>query len=81
MPDPSDWLDADEAARHLRLKPQTFQRLVRNGTLPAPNTRLGPRLPRWKCADLDLVMEPQVGSTDTRTAVHALAQRIATEGW
>ena len=35
MPDDTEVLDAHEAARYLRLNPQTIRRLARNSEIPA----------------------------------------------
>jgi hypothetical protein len=74
------WLDADAAARYLCLRLDAFTRRVRSGAIPDPNYSLGARTPRWWSADLDAVMRPDTASTNTRTAVQALVQKIKTQG-
>jgi predicted DNA-binding transcriptional regulator AlpA len=74
------WLDAEDAARYLSLRLDAFYRAVSAGRVPAASRHLGVRTPRWDRASLDSVMlGSTVASTDTRTAVHALAEEIKAE--
>lgn len=75
MPEPR-WLDADAAADHLSLRVDAFLRLVKAGRIPPPSRHLGERTPRWDRYALDSKMTGDTASTDTRTAVHALAEEI-----
>jgi hypothetical protein len=74
------WLDADSAARYLSLRLDAFNRKVRAGVIPAANYSLGERTPRWLASDLDTMMRPDTGSTDPRTAVQALVEKIQAQG-
>lgn len=74
------WMDADAASRHLCLRLDAFNRKVRTGMIPAPSYSLGERTPRWWSLDLDAVMRSDTASTNPRTAVQALVEKIAAEG-
>jgi hypothetical protein len=74
------WLDADSAARHLCLRLDAFTRKVRAGLIPEPSYSLGERTPRWWSPDLDTVMRTDTASTNPRTAVQALVEKIETQG-
>jgi predicted DNA-binding transcriptional regulator AlpA len=74
------WLDADDAADHLSLRIDAFYRAVRAGRLPKASRHLGERTPRWDRSALDSAMIGGTASTDTRTAVNALAEEIKAEG-
>jgi predicted DNA-binding transcriptional regulator AlpA len=76
----SPWLDADAAADHLSLRIDAFYRAVRAGRLPKASHHLGTRTPRWDRSALDAVMIGGTASTDTRTAIDALAEEIKAEG-
>lgn len=73
------WLDADAAADHLSLRIDAFYRAVRAGRIPPASRHLGERTPRWDRSALDSVMIGGTASTDTRTAVDALAEEIKAE--
>lgn len=74
------WLDAEDAARYLSIRIDAFFRHVRGGRIPEPSRYLGERTPRWDRSALDSVMIGGTASTDTRTAVDALAEKIKGEG-
>ncbi len=78
MSDPR-WLDADAAADHLSLRIDAFYRAVRAGRIPQASRHLGERTPRWDRSTLDSAMSGGTASTDTRTAVNALAEEIRAE--
>lgn len=48
------WVNPSEAAQHLGVAPRTLRRMVSEGRVPA--YRLGPRLVRFKIADLDAAL-------------------------
>lgn len=79
MSDDARWLDIDGTARYLSVRADALMRLVKQGRIPEPNYLLGPRMPRWDRAALDAAFDAGTDSTDTRSAVHALAQELATE--
>jgi hypothetical protein len=70
------WLDTHAAAAYLSLREDAFTRKVRAGIVPAPSYSLGERTPRWWSPDLDSLMRAETASTDTQTAVEALAEEI-----
>lgn len=74
------WLNAEDAAAYLSLRLDAFYRAVRRGRVPAASRHLGERTPRWDRTALDSVMVGGTASTDTRTAFHALAEEIKTQG-
>jgi hypothetical protein len=74
------WLDSDGAARHLSLRLDAFNRKVRTGMIPEPSYSLGERTPRWWSPDLDAVMRQDTASTNPRTAVQALVEKIEAQG-
>lgn len=74
------WLDADASARYLSLRLDAFTRKVRAGLIPEPSYSLGERTPRWWSADLDAVMRTDTASTNPRTAVEALVEKITAQG-
>jgi diphthamide synthase (EF-2-diphthine--ammonia ligase) len=80
MSDAPRWLDADAASDYLSLRVDAFLRAVTAGRIPQPSRHLGERTKRWDREALDAVMMGGTASTDTRTAVHALAEEIKTEG-
>jgi hypothetical protein len=73
------WLDREAAARHIRVKEAALAGLVRDGLIPAPSYRLGPKSPRWDRLALDAAFEGGVASTDPSIAVQALAEAIIKE--
>lgn len=74
------WLAAEDAAAYLSLRIDAFFRLTRAGRIPAPSHFLGDRTGRWDREKLDMVMiGATTSSTDTRSAVHALAEEIKTK--
>lgn len=75
MPDPH-WLDVEAASAYLSLRVDAFSRKVRAGVIPEPSYSLGERTPRWWSPDLDAVMRADTASTDPRTAVQALVEKI-----
>lgn len=79
MSDPR-WLDLTAAAAYLSLRPDIFARKVKVGIIPEPSMHLGERTPRWDRGVLDATMGGGTGTTNTREAVHALANQIAEEG-
>lgn len=79
MPD-SRWLDPMAAAEYLRVRTDALSKLVRQGRIPAPDYRLGPRRPRWTQEMLDGVPPPAQGSTDPRIATQAAIEKIRTQG-
>lgn len=50
------WVNPSEAAQHLGVAPRTLRRMVAEGRVPA--YRLGPRMVRFKVADLDGALRP-----------------------
>jgi len=50
----NDLLTRQEAAKYLKVSLKTLRRLVREGRLP--EVRLGPRLPRYRVRDLDVLL-------------------------
>jgi len=74
------WLDAEDAAAYLSLRLDAFYRAVRAGRIPHASRHLGERTPRWDRTALDSAMSGGTASTDTRTAIDALAEEIKTEG-
>lgn len=79
MTDPR-WLDAEAAAAYISVRPDTLQRLVRQGRIPRPEYPLGPRTPRWDRAALDAVFEGGTASTDPKVASQAVVQKIIEAG-
>lgn len=73
------WLDIDATARYLSVRADALPRLVKQGRIPEPNYLLGPRMPRWDRDALDAAFDAGAESTNTRSAVHALAQKLATQ--
>jgi hypothetical protein len=71
-----------EVARHARVVEGLIklQRLVRQGRIPKPDYSLGPRSPRWDREALDASFSGGAASTNARSAVTALAQKIEQEG-
>jgi hypothetical protein len=74
------WMDAEAAARYLCLRLDAFTRKVRTGLVPEPSYSLGERTPRWWSPDLDAVMRSDTASTNPRTAVQALVEKIHAQG-
>lgn len=72
----SRWLDVRAAAAYLCLREDAFTRKVRDGTIPKASHSLGERTGRWWSPDLDAVMRADTASTNTQTAVEALAEEI-----
>jgi nitrogen PTS system EIIA component len=59
MPESEDWLTTEEAARVLRVHPETMRRWAREGTIPA--AKLGNRGGfRFKRVDLDRFLEQRL---------------------
>lgn len=56
MPDADEWMTTKEAAAYLKVSVRTILRRVADGTLPA--TRVGPKLLRFRRADLDRAFSP-----------------------
>lgn len=76
----SRWLDAEDAAKYLSVRVDTFLRAVRDKKVPQPSRHLGERTARWDRESLDAVMLGGASSTDTRIAVDALCQTIKAQG-
>ena len=45
-------MSADDVAEWAKISRRSVDRLVREGTLPAPTFRVGAKSPRWTLADL-----------------------------
>lgn len=74
------WLDVEAASRYLCLRVDAFARKVRTGLIPEASYSLGERTPRWWSPDLDAVMRSDTASTNPRTAVQALVEKITAQG-
>lgn len=74
------WLDPEAAARYISVRPDTLQRLVRQGRIPRPDYSLGPRSPRWKREALDAVFDGGTASTNADVASQASVQKILAQG-
>lgn len=53
MADAPRWLDRDATALYISVRVDELPRLVKRGKIPPPNTKLGPRCPRWDREALD----------------------------
>ena len=76
----SRWLNAEEAARYICVRPDAMQRLAKQGRIPKPEYTLGPRSPRWDRLALDSAFDGGTASTDPRAASQAVVQKILQEG-
>ena len=79
MPD-ARWLDPESAAKYLSVRVDALPRLVRQGRIHEPHRDLGERSPRWDRLALDAVFDGGTASTNSRTAVEALAREIEEKG-
>ena len=61
MTDPR-WLDRDALARHICESPSAINRMVKEGRIPQPTYRLGPRKPRWDRDAVDAALAGAVAS-------------------
>ncbi|MCB8880065.1 hypothetical protein ACELLULO517_07450 [Acidisoma cellulosilytica] len=50
------WLNAAETAKRMGLRVDQLSRYVRDGKLPEPSYRFGPKSPRWDVDELDASM-------------------------
>lgn len=74
------WLDPESVARYICVRPDALPRLVRQGRIPKPDYRLGPRSPRWDRHLLDAAFDGGQSSTDPTAASRACVEKILTEG-
>ena len=79
MDDPR-WLDPVAVARYISVRVDALPRLVKEGRLPEPSRRLGPRSPRWDREALDAAFDGGAASTDPRIASQAVAEKIRAQG-
>jgi len=68
-----EWMEREDAARHLSVKVSKFNKLVRDGVLPKPSYAAGPRSPRWSRKMLDLIMQGEDTSGAAKNAVTTTA--------
>lgn len=71
------WLDPDDAARYVGVRPDKLPDLVKAGKLPEPSRHLGPRQPRWDRTKIDALFAPAEPSIED--AVNAAVQTIRAE--
>jgi hypothetical protein len=70
------WLNPDEAARYLCVRPSDLRRLVKGGKIPPASYNLGPRLPRYDRLALDAAMRGTPLVVD-RTVVYKVLTQVA----
>ena len=73
------WLDARTTAEYICVRPDALLRLVKQGRLPAPCYRLGPRQPRWDRLALDAWFLGESEGSDIDAAVATIVQKILAE--
>jgi predicted site-specific integrase-resolvase len=77
------WLTPAAAADRLNVYPHELAKLVREGKIPAPSRRLGPKRPRYDLEALDKAMLGEDGHAEAERQrsydeqVSAVAARIA----
>ncbi len=74
------WLNADETAAYISVRPDALPRLVKQGRIPEPSRVLGPRQPRWDRLAIDALFEGKAALTDVEEAAVAIAQSIRESG-
>lgn len=71
------WLAPESAAEYLDVRIDALPRLVRQGRVPEPDYRLGPRSPRYDREALDKAMGVGVASTNPDRALERFLEKTA----